>query len=158
MSPLRPVGPILPRFTSCSTRSGTRTLSLLMTWLILTVAAAPDRVSAETAAPSISDTLKVTLAAPAGGTVDEGETGHFEVSVTGSTAEGAVTVRYSVSGTAVAGEDYTALSGEVAVARGESPAIQVRVSRFRGAFQQGPVQRQETQIVQPCKTLDDSLP
>ena len=30
-----------------------------------------------------------------------------------------------------------------------SPAIQVRFSRFRGTVQQGPVQRQEWQIVQP---------
>ena len=39
-----------------------------------------------------------------------------------------------------------------------SPAIQVRFSRFRGTVQQGPVQRQETQIVQSCNTLDDFLP
>ena len=39
-----------------------------------------------------------------------------------------------------------------------SPAIQTRFSRFRGTVQQGPVQRQETQIVQPCKTLRDFLP
>ena len=38
-----------------------------------------------------------------------------------------------------------------------SPAIQVRFSRSRGPVQQGPVQRQETQIVQSCKTLDDFL-
>ncbi len=69
-----------------------------------------------------ADTLRVTLSAPGGGTVAEGETGHFEVSVAGSTAAGAVTVRYSVSGTAVSGEDYTALSGEVTVAQGESAA------------------------------------
>ncbi len=31
------------------------------------------------------------------------------------------------------------------------PAIQVRLSRFCGMVQQGPVQRQKTQIVQPCK-------
>ena len=42
-------------------------------------------------------------------------------------------------------------------ARG-SPAIQVRVSRFHDTIQQGPVQRQETPIVQSCKTLDDVLP
>ena len=39
-----------------------------------------------------------------------------------------------------------------------SPAIQVRFSRFRGTVQQGPVQRQETQIVQSWLTLDDFLP
>ncbi len=31
-----------------------------------------------------------------------------------------------------------------------SPAMQVRFSRFRGTVQKGPVQRQKTQIVQPC--------
>ena len=38
------------------------------------------------------------------------------------------------------------------------PAIHVRFSRFRGTVQQGPVNRQEAQIVQSCKTLDDFLP
>ena len=33
-----------------------------------------------------------------------------------------------------------------------------RFSRFSGTVQQGPVQPQETQIVQSCKTLDDFLP
>jgi len=70
----------------------------------------------------LSDTLRVTLSAPAGGTVAEGATGHFEVSVAGSTAAGAVKVQYSVSGTAVPGEDYTALSGEATVAQGEGVA------------------------------------
>ena len=41
---------------------------------------------------------------------------------------------------------------------GRSPAIQTRFPRFRGTVQQGPVQRQETQIVQSCNTLDDFLP
>ena len=41
---------------------------------------------------------------------------------------------------------------------GGSPAIHVRFSRFRDTVQQGPVLRQETQIVQPRKTLDDFLP
>jgi len=31
------------------------------------------------------------------------------------------------------------------------PAIHVRLARFRGAVQQGPVHRQEAQIVQSCK-------
>ena len=38
------------------------------------------------------------------------------------------------------------------------PAIHVRLSRFRGAVQQGPVHRQEAQIVQSCNTLDGFLP
>jgi len=46
---------------------------------------------------------------------------------------------------------------EAPAAGAVSPANQVRFSRFRGTFQQGPVQRQETQIVQPCKTLGDFL-
>ena len=39
-----------------------------------------------------------------------------------------------------------------------TPAIQTRFSRFYSTIQQGPVQRQETQIVQSCITLDDFLP
>ena len=39
-----------------------------------------------------------------------------------------------------------------------SPAIQTRFSRLRGTVQQDPVQRQKTQIVQSCNTLDDFLP
>ena len=39
-----------------------------------------------------------------------------------------------------------------------SPAIRVRISRFRGSVQQHPVQRQNTQIVQSCMTLDDFMP
>jgi len=38
------------------------------------------------------------------------------------------------------------------------PAIRTRFYRFPAPVQQGPVQRQETQIVQPCKQLDDFLP
>ena len=41
---------------------------------------------------------------------------------------------------------------------GGSPAIQVRFSRFRGTVQQGPVRRQETQIVQSWLDLRDLLP
>ena len=41
---------------------------------------------------------------------------------------------------------------------GGSPAIKVRFSRFRGTVQQDPVQRQETQIVQPQFDLRDLLP
>ena len=42
--------------------------------------------------------------------------------------------------------------------RGGSPAIQFRFSRFHGTVQQGPVQRQETQIVQSQFDLRDLLP
>ncbi len=90
--------------------------------LLLAAASPTGAHGLSNASAAMSDTLKVSLAAPDGGTVAEGATGHFEVSVAGSTAAGAVTVRYSVSGTAVAGEDYTALSGEVTVAQGENVA------------------------------------
>ena len=39
-----------------------------------------------------------------------------------------------------------------------SPATHTRFFRLRGPVQQGPVHRQETQIVQPRMTLDDFLP
>ena len=39
-----------------------------------------------------------------------------------------------------------------------NPAIHVRSSRSCGTVQHGPVQRQETQIVQSCMTLEDFLP
>jgi len=42
--------------------------------------------------------------------------------------------------------------------RHETPANLLRFSRFGGSIQQGPVQRQEAQIVQPCNQLDDFLP
>ncbi len=80
--------------------------------------------------PAASDTLRVTLSPPDGGTVDEGATGHFEVAVAGSTAAGAVTVQYSVAGTALAGEDYTALSGEATVAQGES-AVRIALEALK---------------------------
>ena len=89
--------------------------------LLTAVAPAAAHASSDPSAAA-SDTLRVTLSAPEGGTVAEGSTGHFEVSVAGSTAAGTVTVRYSVSGTAVAGEDYTALSGEATVSQGENTA------------------------------------
>ncbi len=98
-----------------------RILPVLAASLALAVGAESAQASAPSV-PAASDTLRVTLSAPDGGTVAEGATGHFEVSVAGSTAAGAVKVQYSVSGTAQAGEDYTALSGETTVARGESVA------------------------------------
>ena len=89
---------------------------------LMLAAASPSGVQGLSDPSAVSDTLRVTLSAPAGGTVAEGATGHFEVSVAGSTAAGAVKVQYSISGTAVAGQDYTALSGEATVAQGESVA------------------------------------
>ncbi len=89
---------------------------------LLLAAAAPAAAHALSDYSAASDTLRATLSAPEGGTVAEGSTGHFEVSVAGSTAAGAVKIQYSVSGTAVAGEDYTALSGEATVSQGENTA------------------------------------
>ncbi len=89
---------------------------------LLLAAASPSGVHGLSDSSAASDTLRVTLSAPEGGTVAEGTTGHFVVAVAGSTAAGAVKVRYSVSGTAVAGEDYTALSGEATAAQGENVA------------------------------------
>ena len=122
MTILRPVR--LPHARlSIARRSGAvaRILPVLTASLALALGADSARASAPTV-PAASDTLTITLSAPEGGTVAEGETGHFEVSVEGSTAAGSVTVRYSISGTAEAGEDYTALSGEVTVAQGENVA------------------------------------
>ncbi len=119
MLSLLPVRLAIPRFTARPARSGParRILPVLATAFIAIVATTPSRATAHAA-----DTLTVTLSAPEGGKVAEGETGHFGLSVSGSTAGGAVTVRYSVSGTAVAGVDYTALPGEVTVAQGDSVA------------------------------------
>ncbi len=120
--PLRPAHTRIP-ITRNSARPGTvaRILPILAASFALAVGAGPAK-AAGPHAPAASDTLKVSLSAPPGGTVAEGATGHFEVLVEGSTADGAVTVRYSVSGTAVAGEDYTALSGKATVAKGENTA------------------------------------
>ena len=115
--------PVLPRFAPAALPGATvHILAVLAAWFILAAGAAPARATLDAAAPPAADTLKVTLSAPDGGTVAEGATGHFEVSVAGSTSGGAVTVQYSVSGTAVAGTDYEALSGEATVAQGESVA------------------------------------
>ena len=40
----------------------------------------------------------------------------------------------------------------------QSPATQIRFSRIRATVHQDPVQRQEAQIVQPRRTLDDFVP
>ncbi|WP_420632538.1 Calx-beta domain-containing protein [Candidatus Palauibacter sp.] len=69
-----------------------------------------------------ADTLSVTLTAPAGGTVTEGDTAQFTLAVSGKAGSGDVTVRYTVSGTATPGEDYEALPGEVTLAGGARSA------------------------------------
>ena len=70
----------------------------------------------------LADTLSVTLAPPAGGSVTEGDTARFTVAVKGKAGSGDVTVRYAVSGTATAGEDYVAPSGEVTLSGGARTA------------------------------------
>ena len=70
-----------------------------------------------------ADTLSVTLTAPADGSVREGDTAYFEVRVTGNTGSDTVTVTYTVTGTATAGDDYTALPGEVTLSGGEANAL-----------------------------------
>jgi len=126
-----------------STQLGTvaRILPVLAASLALAVGADPAQASIPFS-PTASDTLRVTLSAPEGGTVAEGATGHFEVSVAGSTADGAVTIRYSVSGTAAAGEDYATLSSEATVAQGESVA---RIALE--AFEDGILDRGETVVL-----------
>ena len=129
--------------TRRSTQLGTptRILPVLATSFALAVGADPAQASIPFSPPA-SDTLRVTLSAPEGGTVAEGATGHFEVSVAGSTADGAVTIRYSVSGTAAAGADYRALSGEATVAQGESAA---RIALE--AFEDGILDKGETVVL-----------
>ncbi|MYE93815.1 MAG: hypothetical protein F4075_11415, partial [Acidobacteria bacterium] len=145
MTILRPVrlAHILLPTTRRSTQLGTsaRILPVLAASLALTVGADPAQASIPFS-PLASDTLRVTLSAPEGSMVAEGATGHFEVSVAGSTADGAVTIRYSVSGTAVAGEDYAALSGVVTVAQGESTA---RIALE--AFEDGILDKGETVVL-----------
>ena len=120
LPPVRPGAAANPFFP----RAAVRPLAVLpLAALALAGAASPAAGSSPTTgAPAVADTLRVTLAAPEGGSVAEGSEGSFEVSVAGSTSDGAVTVRYSVSGTATAGTDYRALSGEVTVAKGENVA------------------------------------
>ena len=111
-----------------ATAPPSRTTVRALRWLplaavLLSGAASPAASGADgVGAGAAADTLRVSLAPPDGGEVAEGAEGSFSVTVGGSTAGGAVTVRYTVSGTAVAGSDYTALSGEVTVAQGDSTA------------------------------------
>ncbi len=105
-------------------RAAVRALPVFLLAILLLAGAANPSAALPRApnAPAVTDTLRVTLAAPEGGSVAEGSEGSFEVSVAGSTSDGAVTVRYSVSGTATAGTDYRALPGEVTVAQGKNSA------------------------------------
>ena len=64
-----------------------------------------------------SDVLEVSVAAEAV-TVQEGQDAVFTVAVAGATSTADVAVGYSVSGTATAGEDYTAPSGTLTIAAG----------------------------------------
>ncbi len=120
LPPVRPGAADNPFFPHAAVRA----LAVLpLAALVLAGAASPAVASPpRTGASAVADTLRVTLAAPEGGSVVEGAEGNFEVSVAGSTADGAVTVRYSVAGTATAGTDYRTLSGEVTVPKGENGA------------------------------------
>ena len=64
-----------------------------------------------------SDVLEVSVAAEAV-TVQEGQDAVFTVAVAGATSTADVAVGYSVSGTATAGEDYTAPSGTLTIPAG----------------------------------------
>ena len=103
-------------------RAATRVFGVVALSALGSLGLAPSRTEAHDPLLPATDTLRVSLAAPDGGEVDEGGTAAFLVTVEGSTSDGAVTVRYSVSGTAVSGDDFTALSGEVTIAEDESEA------------------------------------
>ncbi len=115
---MQPTSPVV----HSSARIATRTISVFALLL-----ASATRVEAAGPTPEpwglAADTLSVTLTAPTGGTVKEGETAYFEVRVTGNTGSDTVTVTYTVSGTATAGDDYTALPGEVTLRGGEANAL-----------------------------------
>ncbi len=122
-SALPPVRPGAAAAASGSRAAARKLAVLTFTALLLAGTVSPSAASPHASgAPAVADTLRVTLAAPEGGSVAEGSEDSFEVSVAGSTSDGAVTVRYSVSGTATAGTDYQALAGEVTVAKGENSA------------------------------------
>lgn len=122
-SALPPVRPEAAAAASGSRAAARKLAVLTFTALLLAGTVSPSAASPHASgAPAVADTLRVTLAAPEGGSVAEGSEDSFEVSVAGSTSDGAVTVRYSVSGTATAGTDYQALAGEVTVAKGENSA------------------------------------
>ena len=125
MTPMFPAGPSsVP--TRRRGRAATRAMSPVIATVVLLLASAAPAPAAGDDGPAprqSADTVSVTLAAPAGGTVAEGDTAHFEVGVTGNTGTEAVTVQYAVSGTAKRGADYAELSGEVTVAAGETSAL-----------------------------------
>lgn len=108
----------------CRAHVATWTAPRIIAFLVpLLAIAAPVQATGDVPASRQSaDTLSVTLAGPPGGTVTEGDTARFRVSVKGKAGAGEVTVRYAVSGTATAEEDYVAPSGEVTLSGGERSA------------------------------------
>ncbi|WP_419948059.1 Ig-like domain-containing protein [Candidatus Palauibacter sp.] len=91
----------------------------LVTLVLAAGSMAPAWAATDGPAPRpLADTLSVTLAPPEGGSVTEGDTARFTLAVKGKAGSGDVTVRYAVSGTATAGEDYVALSGEMTLSGG----------------------------------------
>ena len=65
------------------------------------------------------DPIEASVAADAG-SVTEGGSAEFTVTLSGGTSTASVVVTYSVTGTATAGTDYTAPSGSLTIAAGES--------------------------------------
>ena len=65
------------------------------------------------------DPIVASVAADAG-SVTEGGSAEFTVTLSGGTSTASVVVTYSVTGTATAGTDYTAPSGSLTIAAGDS--------------------------------------
>ena len=65
------------------------------------------------------DPIEASVAADAG-SVTEGGSAEFTVTLSGGTSTASVVVTYSVTGTATAGTDYTAPSGSLTIAAGDS--------------------------------------
>jgi len=76
----------------------------------------------DTAAVNIVDAESVSIAATTDGNEDGPVDGEFTVSLSGPSATSTV-VSYSVSGTATAGSDFTALSGSVTIPAGMTSAV-----------------------------------
>lgn len=66
----------------------------------------------------------VTIGVTDGTFAEPGDTGQFKITTTGS-GTGNVTVRYSVSGSAISGTDFTALSGTLTLARNATALVTI---------------------------------
>ncbi|WP_420462801.1 Calx-beta domain-containing protein [Candidatus Palauibacter sp.] len=115
----RPSSVNIPRGRA-ATRAIFRIIGVVVPLLALV---APAQATGDAPASGLTaDTLSVTLSAPPGGWVTEGDTARFTLAVKGRAGSGHVTVRYAVSGTATSGEDYVALSGELTLSGGARSA------------------------------------